>query len=303
MGTTSTAPQSLLSPSVSGHLHCGGASQASLGRPTATATTEWDTSTPGWARVCHGHRAVRGCARESAWLVPTVLGVKPNQQPPLSEPPNLLHQRRARRAQARLESLNPGDRCAPREGPGDTSFGHPVTQQCPRVCVLWRAGRGWPQLKPPPAAVPGAGAAASTPPLCLRTSLSALLGTRGWNNPLHPQTLHQRLLYAAFAVSVPSEPPCLPLAPCIPPSLRARLCLPSITSPNENPGLALKGSRAAPKSVQASMKTRGRFCAWGRQARGHSMSRAPFLLAFLFWSWDLFEVPEPLQGTHPGSPR
>lgn len=48
MVTTSNASPVSAEPlrGVSGHLHCGGASQALLGHLTATVTTKWDINTP-----------------------------------------------------------------------------------------------------------------------------------------------------------------------------------------------------------------------------------------------------------------
>lgn len=108
--------------------------------------------------------------------------------------------------------LNPADRCAPREGPALTLCDTTVPKG---LCAL-EGRRGLDtQPKASLAAVPRAAAAASTLPLHLGTSPTALEWLPwSWNNPLHPQTLHQTLPYPAFAVSVPSEPPCLPLAPC-----------------------------------------------------------------------------------------
>lgn len=146
---------------------------------------------------------------------------------------------------------------------GGTCWHQLWTQPSPRV--LWRAGQGRTQPRASLAAVPGAGAAASTLPLHPRTSPTALLGTWGWNNPRHPQTPHQALLYSAFAVSVPSEPLCLPWhcdsVPASHPARSVQLCLPNITNSNGNPGIARKRSWPASKSVQASMKISGRFCA------------------------------------------
>lgn len=116
-----------------------------------------------------------------------------------------------------------------------------------------------------------------------------------------PITLHQTLPCPAFAISAPPQAPCacrwhrtgVPRSPPSPqrPRPPAPRSIPISRAHLKAPGTARQPSRAATKSIQASMKIRGRFCARGGQDKGHSVTGAPFLFAFLFWSRGLFEVP------------
>lgn len=158
--------------------------------------------------------------------MPTLLGVKIDEQPPHSEPPNLLHQGRTRRAQARLAARmwleSRGQMCSE----GGTSFGHPVTQLCPRVCVLWRAGGGWTHSpKHPWLLCPGL---VLLPPHCpftwghlpLPWNGSPGAGTTHCTLKLFTRHCHTLLLLSRSPLSPRACPWHCASVPCIPPSLQ-----------------------------------------------------------------------------------
>lgn len=84
-------------------------------------------------------------------------------------------------------------------------------------------------------------------PLCPGTS--PYQGHRG-EEPFAPQTVHQTLLYTAFAVSVPSELPAVPSS-----------AFPISQTSMKISGLVTNEARLPQKNVQASMEIRGCLCA------------------------------------------
>lgn len=93
--------------------------------------------------------------------------------------------------------------------------------------MLWRAGQGWTQPKASLAAAPGAGAAAPHRPSALGR-LHCPPGDTGLEQPMPPSDSSPDPAVHCVCCLCPLQPPCLPLAPCIPPSLQC----PALPSPN-----------------------------------------------------------------------